>query len=253
MLVSGWPHWRGAAEPEFPEHLVTDIRQAGRLPGELPTDPMHWADAWIKEAEAAEIQRNPCSMTVVTVGQDAQPSTRVVLCRAFVPDPGYLVFYTNYRSRKCAELNENPKVATQFHWDGLGRQVRIEGVAVRSPESESDEYFVTRDRGSQLGAWGSDQSEAIASRDALIAQIRERAAGLGVTLLDGADCVPQETSPAIARPPHWGGIRVWATAIELWMEGADRIHDRALWQRDIVRTSEHAFSVTPWNGIRLQP
>ena len=211
---------------------------------------MHLAGLWLEEASAKAVRRNPNAMTLATVGPDGQPSARIVLCKAFLADPGYLVFYTNYTSRKARELADNPKVAALFHWDGLGRQVRIEGIAVRSPAAESDAYFATRDPGSQLGAWGSDQSRPIESREALVSQIRERAAGLGVNQ-DGTSA--GGVKPAIGRPPHWGGFRIWATAIELWMEGGDRIHDRAAWRREITRADDFSFHVAPWAGTRLQP
>ena len=224
-----------------------------RLPGSLPTDPMHWADAWLKEAVAAGVQRNANAMTIATVGADHRPSARVVLCKAFVPDPGYLVFYTNYRSRKALELTSNTNAAALFHWDFLGRQVRIEGIVVQSPASESDAYFASRHWGSQLGAWGSDQSEPVASKDTLVQQIRERGGKLGLSLADGTTTLADGNVPDIPRPPHWGGLRLWARSIELWIEGSDRIHDRGHWHRDIVRASEHEFNVTPWQGKRLQP
>ena len=214
---------------------------------------MHWADAWLKEAIATKVQRNPNSMTIATVGPGAAPSARVVLCKDFVPDPGYLVFYTNYRSRKAVDLAANPNAAALLHWDALGRQIRIEGSAVRSPAEESDAYFATRDWGSQLGAWGSDQSGTIASHADLVMQIRQRAGDLGLALDSDTQTLTDDTVPEIARPEHWGGYRLWATAIELWIEGKDRIHDRARWQREIVRASEHTFSTTPWSGTRLQP
>ncbi len=162
------------------ESFLSDTSDATGLPVKLPGDPMHWVDAWLKEAEAAAVQRNPASMTIVSVGDGGQPSARIVLCKQLVPDPGYIVFYTNYNSRKGRELSTNPKAAALFHWDALGRQIRIEGVVVRSPAGESDEYFAGRDWGSQLGAWGSDQSNSIDSKDALVAQIRERGLALGL-------------------------------------------------------------------------
>jgi pyridoxamine 5'-phosphate oxidase len=226
---------------------------ADRLPDVLPSDPMHWADAWLKEAVAANVQRNPNSMTIASVGADSQPSSRVILCKDFVPDPGYLVFYTNYQSRKSLELFANPNAAALFHWDALGRQIRIEGTVVRSPAEESDAYFATRDWGSQLGAWGSDQSETIASHAALVSQIRQRATDLGLTLDPDTHTLADDNIPDIARPAHWGGFRLWATMVELWIEGKSRIHDRACWQRDIVRATEHTFTTTPWTGTRLQP
>lgn len=226
---------------------------AARLPDELPADPMHLADDWISEAFAAELRRNPNAMTIVTVAADGMPSARIVLCKEFVPDPGYLVFYTNYRSQKAQEILENANVAALFHWDGPGRQIRIQGMAVRSPEFESDAYFNTRDRAAQVGAWGSDQSAALTSRDALVAQIRTRAAELGVNMTDDNEALATDSATDIPRPPHWGGIRVWASTIELWKDGADRIHDRAIWKRELVRSAEHEFSVSPWQGTRLQP
>lgn len=232
---------------------MTQLRFTDRLPAELPDDPMPLADAWIREAMANAAQRNANSMTLATVGPDGQPSVRVVLCKRFVPDPGYLVFYTNYRSRKARELTANPKVAAAFYWDSLGLQVRIDGVAVRSPETESDAYFATRGTGSQLGAWGSDQSEPVASRAALLGQIRARAADLGLDLEAGTRVSPTAGQPRIARPPHWGGFRVWAVGIELWVEGSDRVHDRAAWSREIAPAGESGFSASPWRGTRLQP
>ncbi len=226
---------------------------AHRLPDDLPSDPMHWADAWLKEAIATKVQRNPNSMTIASVDPASQPSTRVVLCKDFLPDPGYLVFYTNYRSKKSIDWTTNPSAAALLHWDALGRQIRIEGMIVRSPEEESDAYFATRDWGSQLGAWGSDQSEPIATHEALVSQIRQRASDLGLALGADAQTLKDNNIPEIARPAHWGGFRLWATAIELWIEGKNRIHDRARWQRDVVRASEHKFSTTPWAGVRLQP
>lgn len=228
-------------------------RRADLLPDTLPTDPMHWADAWIKEAAAAQVQRNPNSMTLVTVADNGQASARIVLCKSFVPDPGYLVFYTNYRSRKAMEIEHENRVSALFHWDAMGRQIRIEGLAVRSPETESDAYFESRDWGSKLGAWGSDQSAKIESRDALVQQIRSRAREIGIPLGETTTTLRHENRARIERPPHWGGYRLWVSAIELWMEGADRIHDRALWTRDLVRRSEESFSVSPWAGTRLQP
>lgn len=227
---------------------MTESFLAPVLPATLPDDPLAFAVAWLAHATGNGVQRNPNAMVLATVGADGEPSARVVLCKEFVSDPGYLVFHTNYRSRKVAQLTANPQVAVTFHWDALGRQVRLQGLAVRSPEAESDAYFASRDRGSQLGAWGSDQSAPVTSRDALLAQIRQRAAALGVNPDD-----PGERRPAIPRPPHWGGIRVWPSRAELWIEGADRIHDRAAWTRTLEPDGPHAFKPGPWSGTRLQP
>jgi len=232
---------------------LSESRITAGLPKNLPDDPMHWADAWLKEAEAAAVQRNPNSMTIVTVGAQDHPSARIVLCKHFVPDPGYLVFFTNYNSRKGQEISANPKAAALFHWDALGRQIRIEGIIVRSPAEESDEYFASRDWGSQLGAWGSDQSAPVNSKEALVAQIRQRGSELGLSLESGTRELSDDNVPHIERPPHWGGYRLWATDVELWLEGADRIHDRGKWSREIVRGSEDRFTTTRWTSTRLQP
>lgn len=232
---------------------MDDARFADHLPDALPTDPMHWADAWIKEAETSASRRNPNSMTLTTVSANGAPSARILLCKNFVPDPGYLVFYTNYRSRKASEIAENPHVAVVFHWDSSGRQIRIEGIAVPSPAAESDAYFGSRDWGSQLGAWGSDQSAPLESRAALIQQIRDRGQAMGIQLGDDTNTLASGTPPTIERPEHWGGFRVWANAVELWKEGANRVHDRARWTRDVVQSSAHEFSVSPWIGERIQP
>lgn len=232
---------------------MSNEKLADRLPELLPVDPLHWADAWLKEAFAAKVQRNPNSMTIATVAADGQPSARIVLCKDVVPDPGYLVFYTNYESHKATQIAQHPKVAAVLHWDALGRQIRIEGEAIRSTDEDNDAYFATRNWGSQLGAWGSDQSQKIESREALVAQIRQRGIKLGLKFDGDTQTLVAGDVPAIGRPPHWGGYRLWATAIELWIEGGDRIHDRARWTRTIVRTSDNTYSTTSWSGCRLQP
>lgn len=226
---------------------------ASRLPDELPSDPMHWADAWLTEAIRQNVQRNANTMALVTAGDDAQPAARMVLCKAFNPEPGYLVFYTNYESAKARQILQNPRVAVLMHWDALGRQIRIEGQAVRSPAAESDDYFASRDWGSQIGAWGSDQSAPLTSRNALIAQVGKRASKLGVNVAKNLQSIISSEHPVISRPPHWGGYRVWASHIELWIEGTDRIHDRARWERTLVRNTDDTFSVGAWIGTRLQP
>ena len=214
---------------------------------------MHWAKAWLDEAVDKQVQRNPNTMTAITVGRDSRPSGRAVLCKEFVADPGYIVFYTNYKSDKARQIEENNNVALLFHWDAFGRQVRMEGIAVKSPAEESDAYFATRDWGSQLGAWGSDQSSPLESRAALIAQVGRRAVRLGIKAAQSVKSIAVENRPVIQRPPHWGGYRVWPRRIELWMEGTDRIHDRARWERSIERGDDGEFIVGPWSGTRLQP
>jgi len=226
---------------------------APTLPDDLPDDPMSWAAAWLQEATDQSVQRNPNSMTLVTVSDSGQPSARVVLCKNFVADPGYVVVYTNYMSRKVVEIESQANVAATFHWDALGRQIRLEGTAVFSPDKESDDYFATRDWGSQLGAWGSDQSSPLESRQALRDQVLARARALGIDVTGDLQSLNGDQIPAISRPPHWGGIRIWPNRIELWVEGADRIHDRASWDRTLKPSGDHDFDTGPWTGTRLQP
>lgn len=232
---------------------MSDDYLSATLPDPLPANPLAWANAWLEHATAEAVQRNPNSMTLATVAGNGQPSARVVLCKAFVVDPGYLVFYTNYRSRKMTEAFEQPDVAATFHWDTLGRQVRIEGVAVRSPADESDAYFASRHWGSQIGAWGSDQSAPVASRDALISQVAARARAIGVEVADDLQTLAGRKPANVPRPKHWGGVRIWPRQVELWIEGTDRIHDRATWTRSLSADTGHSFTVGAWSGTRLQP
>lgn len=229
------------------------MRTLDQLPAALPDSPMPLVDEWLQEVNDLGIQPNPNAMTIVSVASDGGPSARIVLCKAFVPDPGYLVFYTNYRSRKGSEFSANKNAAALFHWDPLGRQIRIGGIVVRSPEAESDAYFASRDWGSQLGAWGSDQSSPIESKDALVAQIHARAKDLGLSLDSGTESIATDEIPKIDRPPHWGGFRLWAKSVELWVEGKDRIHDRGYWSRDIDVLADNRVETSAWNSTRLQP
>lgn len=213
---------------------------------------MRWVKAWLDEAMDKQMQRNPNTMTAVTVSADGQPTGRQVLCKDFVADPGYVVFYTNYNSDKARHLEHNDKIGLVFHWDSFGRQVRLEGIAVRSPTEESDAYFASRDWGSQLGAWGSDQSSPLDSRAALIAQVSRRAVKLGVKAAGSLKSIAARDRPVIPRPAHWGGFRVWPELVEIWIEGTDRIHDRARWERTLKRDGD-SFVTGDWQGTRLQP
>lgn len=232
---------QGATETR--ESTVSNDVTANGLPESLPDEPMRWLQRWIEDATSNKVQRNPNAMTLATVDAEGRPSARVVLCKSIDIDCGYVVFYTNFESRKCLDIATNPNVALAFHWDSLGLQARVEGPAVRSPAAESDAYFASRNRGSQLGAWGSDQSRPVESRDALLAQINAR------------NEQHRDAGRPVPRPPHWGGVRVWAAAIELWVEGADRVHDRARWERMLSTTESgsDAFDASPWIGRRLQP
>jgi pyridoxamine 5'-phosphate oxidase len=222
------------------------------LPDPLPAEPLAVALEWLNEAARLGAQPNPNSMVLATVARDGAPSARVVLAKAIVTDPGYVVFYTNYNSRKGRELEGNPAAAAVMHWDQLHRQVRIEGIVTRSPQNESDAYFALRPWPSRLGAWASAQSEPVESRAALRKSLAAAARRFGVPVPgDGKEA---ETPAApIPRPPHWGGYRLYARAVELWVEGEARIHDRARWSRRLTIGADGEASIGPWFANRLQP
>jgi pyridoxamine 5'-phosphate oxidase len=138
------------------------------LPDPLPADPMPLAATWFRQAWDEQVQRNPNAMSLATTGDGSKPSVRIVLCKEIVADPGYLVFYTNYRSRKGRELEQHPWAAVVFLWDALGRQLRVEGPVVHALASESDDYFASRSWRSRLAAITSDQSAAILTRQQLV-------------------------------------------------------------------------------------
>jgi pyridoxamine 5'-phosphate oxidase len=194
-------------------------------------------------------------MTLSTVGTGGQPTARIVLCKDIVLPAGYLVFYTNYESRKGRELAASPRACALFHWDELQRQVRIEGFVAKSPPSESDDYFASRPWQSRVGAWASQQSRPIGTRAQLIEQLR--AAGRRFdTPPVGPDARGDDAGEdvEVPRPPHWGGYRLWAESVELWVEGPYRIHDRAQWTRTLTPVGDgHLFHASPWHVQRLQP
>ncbi|HEY0939508.1 MAG TPA: pyridoxamine 5'-phosphate oxidase [Steroidobacter sp.] len=214
------------------------------LPDPLPNDPLPMFATWFSDARARNVQPNPDAMVLATVGENATPSARVVLCKRLVPDQGFIVFFTNYDSRKGRELAAHPRAAAVFHWDSLHRQVRLEGPIVRSPAPESDQYFASRPFDSRIGSWASIQSAPLASRQALTEQVHAVRERFGLL---------QATEGEVPRPPHWGGIRLWIDSIELWSEGAGRVHDRALWRRTLTKKDEFTFSAGPWSGTRLNP
>jgi len=179
------------------------------------TDPFALFDAWFAEAKAGE-PNDPNAMALATADAEGRPSVRMVLLKGHGPE-GF-VFYTNRESRKAGELAANAHVALLFHWKSLRRQVRIEGPVSRASDYESDAYFASRSRDSQLGAWASDQSRPLADRatfEARFAEVKAR--------FEGQD---------VPRPPFWGGYRVTPTAIEFWQDRAHRLHERRLFTRD---------------------
>jgi pyridoxamine 5'-phosphate oxidase len=221
------------------------------LPDPLPTEPMALASAWLATALAARQQPNPDSMVLATAGASGQPSARVVLCKEFDIENGRVSFVTNYDSRKGRELADNPRAALVLHWDHAHRQVRIEGVVVKAPAGESDEYFASRNWQRRIGAWASAQSQPLHSREQLNAAMRAAADRFGAPhpTLENVNTSPPVTIP---RPPFWGGYYVWADAVELWIEGASRVHERARWTRSLT-TAGAGFRAGPWVATRLQP
>lgn len=215
------------------------------LPEPLPDDPVPLFAAWLKDAVARRTQPNPDAMALATTDAGCRPSARVVLCKRIDIDSGYVVFFTNYDSRKGRELSQQARAAAVLYWDALHRQVRLEGPVVRSPAAESDEYFASRALDSRLGAWASRQSEPLASRAALAEQVTATRLTFGVA--------PDAATGNVPRPPHWGGYRLWIDTIELWVEGPYRVHDRAVWQRELRGAGNDSFTAGAWRSTRLNP
>lgn len=179
-----------------------------------PIDPLLWFHEWFAEARRTGLP-NPNAMTLATADADGRPSARIVLLKEI--DERGAVFFTNRQSRKGAALAANPRAALLFHWDPLDRQVRIEGTVTTVSDAESDAYFASRPRPSQIGAWASQQSKPVASRQALedaVAEVEKRYA-----------------DQPVPRPPHWGGYRVALEMIEFWQGHRYRIHDRVVYRR----------------------
>lgn len=177
-------------------------------------DPIGVLQNWLEEARA--VVAEPGAMTLATATAGGVPSARVVLLRG-IDDRG-LVFFTNRESRKGAELRANPQAALVLHWPALGRQVRVEGPVEVISDAESETYWATRPRGSQLAAWASPQSRPLVDRAELDRRVDEAAARYG--------------DDAIPLPPFWGGYRVLPAAVELWEHRDDRLHDRTRFTRD---------------------
>lgn len=181
---------------------------------ELAADPVAQFSAWFDAARQAG-QPEPEAMALATAGADGHPSVRFVLLRAF--DQRGFVFYTNGRSRKGRDMAANPWAAAGFRWATVDRQVRVRGPVGPVDDAESDAYFASRPRGSQIGAWASDQSEPVAGRGDLDRRVAEAEARFG------AGPVP--------RPPWWGGWRVVPEEVEFWQQGTFRLHDRFVYRR----------------------
>ena len=179
----------------------------------VDANPIRQFELWFREAGASGMsEQDTVSMTLATASGDGHPCARIVLLKSF-DDRGF-VFFTNYNSRKGQELAENARACLLFYWSPLWRQVRIEGTVEKVSDEESEEYFHSRPLGSKLGAWASDQSQTIRSRN----ELEDRFEEFGWKF---ADNVP--------RPPHWGGYRVKPDRIEFWQGRENRLHDRLLY------------------------
>lgn len=227
------------------------------LPDPLPAEPLSLAASWLDTARSRRDQPNPNAMVVASVDASGKPSARVVLCKEIVVEPGYICFFTNYDSRKGHEIESQRRVAIVMHWDHLYRQVRIEGHVVRAPAAESDAYFRTRPWQRRVGAWASAQSQPVDSRADLEAAVIATARRFGVPVPGPEDSpAPPGLGDNIPRPPNWGGYHVYADAVELWVEGESRIHDRARWTRALQPStdpSEPPKVSSGWAVTRLQP
>ena len=205
-------------------------------PAAIEKGPTALFKSWIEEAIAAEVPE-PNGMCLSTCVNN-KPSSRVVLLKSY--DNRGFVWFTNYSSRKSEELVNNPRAALTFWWAELERQVRIEGSVEKVSGSESDAYFSTRPRGSQIGAWSSDQSSVISDRSALDAQEKQVQARFS------------DESVPVPRPPHWGGFRLVPHRIEFWKGRKSRMHDRLVFERDATEGSI-ATDGGKWMVKRLQP
>jgi pyridoxamine 5'-phosphate oxidase len=208
--------------------LRKDYSLAGLLEKDLAKDPFRQFEKWFQEVEAAKLVE-PNAMTLATTGQDGRPSARTVLLKGL--DGRGFVFYSNYESRKGRELAQLPRASLVFPWLALERQVIVEGMVARVTREESEAYFHSRPRASQLGAWVSQQSSLITGRPVLedsLKALEQKYAGREIPL-----------------PPNWGGYRVTPETVEFWQGRRSRLHDRLRYRRD-AKTGE-------WSVERLAP
>ncbi len=181
----------------------------------MSDDPFTLFDSWYAEAKQSE-PNDPNAVALATADAEGRPSVRMVLLKGHGPD-GFVI-YTNRESRKAGELAANPQGALLFHWKSLRRQIRIEGPVTHATDAESDAYFASRGRDSRIGAWASEQSRPLDSRETFERRVAEMTAKF-----EGQD---------VPRPPHWGGYRITPTRIEFWQDRAHRLHERRLFVRE---------------------
>lgn len=190
-------------------------------------DPFDIIRRWMAEAEASEVN-DPNAMALATVDETGLPNARMVLLKEVMDDG--IVFYTNYDSAKGRELVATGKAALVMHWKSLRRQVRMRGHVSKVEGAQADSYYASRSLKSRLGAWASEQSRPLGSRAHLMAEVAKLGARFG-------------TNPP--RPPFWGGFLITPVEIELWADGAFRLHDRFVWRREV--------SDREWKITRLNP
>jgi pyridoxamine 5'-phosphate oxidase len=184
---------------------LSDLNRGG-----ADRDPLKQFQTWYDEVLAAGVsEQDAISMTLATATKDGRPLARIVLLKSV--DNGGFVFYTNYQSLKGRDLAENPQACLLFYWSKVWRQVRIEGTVEKVSAEESEEYFQSRPLGSKLGAWASNQSEVVDSRETLEGRFAE---------------LEKRYGEDVPRPPHWGGYRLKPNTIEFWQGRDNRLHDR---------------------------
>ena len=209
------------------DELRQSLMDHGISHDEMASDPIQQFERWYTEIIDAEVHE-PGAMSLATVDNNGQPWQRIVLLKLF--DEKGFVFFTNYESRKAGHIAVNANVSLLFPWHILGRQVKITGQAEKIPTAESLQYFVTRPRGSQIGAWASNQSQMINSRSILESMV---------------DKMKQKyENQEVPLPPFWGGYRVIPTTLEFWQARESRLHDRFIYRRD---------EKGEWTSDRLSP
>jgi pyridoxamine 5'-phosphate oxidase len=204
---------------------MTDIEQHDFT---ARTEPLQLFAEWLEEARATE-PNDPTAMSVATVDPDGLPNVRMTLLKDF--DERGFVFYTNFESQKGTEILSSRKAALGFHWKSLRRQVRIRGPVELVTDEEADAYYKSRPRDSRIGAWASQQSRPLESRFALEKAVARYAAKYAIG--------------EVPRPPYWSGFRIMPVYIEFWKDGAFRLHDRMVFQRD--------GDDDAWSKTRLYP